>query len=177
MCQQVPFCIGTDCKSLYDLCNRVGTVPDDKRCALDLLDVREGVEEFKDQVRWVPTDHMLADAFTKNMPPDLLMRYLKDYVYSFKYDDEIKNTKREVAKARKEQKNLPKQESGSKPGQQQLVNGKPKVAQEQTASKPKVCETASKPKGILKQDPKLKPKSGVLPANSKQVHKRVNLVV
>ena len=67
-----------------------------------LLDVREGVEEMKDQIRWVPTDHMLADAFTKSMPPDLLLRYLKDGRYSFKYDDEIKNTKREQAKARSE---------------------------------------------------------------------------
>ena len=44
---------------------------------------------------------MLADSFTKNMPPDLLLQYLKTGIYSFKYDDEIKNTKREVAKERK----------------------------------------------------------------------------
>ena len=60
------------------------------------------MEEFKDQVRWVPTDHMLADSFTKSMPADLLMQYLKTGVYSFKYDDEIKNTKWVVAKERKD---------------------------------------------------------------------------
>ena len=92
--------MGTDCKSLFDLCVKVGSLPDERRVALDLLDVREVIEELKDQIRWVPTDHMLADAFTKSMPPDLLLRYLKDGKYSFKYDDEIKNTKREQAKVR-----------------------------------------------------------------------------
>ena len=102
MCARVPFCLGTDCKSLYDLCVKVGSMPDERRVALDLLDVREGIEEMKDQIRWVPTDHMLADAFTKSMPPDLLLRYLHDGKYSFKYDDELKNTKRAEQKARSE---------------------------------------------------------------------------
>ena len=62
----------------------------------------EGIEEMKDQIRWVPTDHMLADAFTKSMPPDLLLRYLHDGKYSFKYDDDLKNTKRAEQKARSE---------------------------------------------------------------------------
>ena len=87
MCSQVPFCLGTDCKSLFDLCSKIGSLPDERRVALDLLDVREGIEEMKDQIRWVPTDHMLADGLTKSMPPDLLMKYLKDGIYSFKYDD------------------------------------------------------------------------------------------
>ena len=55
-----------------------------------------------DQFRWIPTDHMLADALTKRMPPDLLMKFLKDNVYSLKYDDSITNTKRYEARARKE---------------------------------------------------------------------------
>ena len=101
MCRAVPFCLGTDCKSLYDVCTKLGSIPDERRVALDLLDVKEGVEELGDQVRWVPTDHMLADAFTKSMPPDLLLKYLKTGVYSFKYDEKIKDTKREVAKERK----------------------------------------------------------------------------
>ena len=100
MCKKVPFCLGTDCKSLFDLCGKVGSLPDERRVALDLLDVREGIEEMHDQIRWVPTDHMLADAFTKSMPPDLLLQYLKSGYYSFKYDDEIKNTKRVQAKQR-----------------------------------------------------------------------------
>ena len=101
MCADVPFCLGTDCRSLYDLCQKLGSLPDERRVALDLLDVKEGIEEMSDEIRWVPTDHMLVDPFTKSMPPDLLMRYLQTGKYSFKYDDDIKNTKRVVAKERK----------------------------------------------------------------------------
>jgi hypothetical protein len=101
MCADVPFCLGTDCRSLYDLCQKLGSLPDERRVALDLLDVKEGIEEMNDEIRWVPTDHMLVDPFTKSMPPDLLMRYLQTGKYSFKYDDDIKNTKRVVAKERK----------------------------------------------------------------------------
>ena len=104
MCARVPFCLGTDCKSLYDLCTKVGSLPDDRRVALDMLDVREGIEEMKDQIRWVPTDHMLADALTKGMPPDLFLKYLRDGVYSFKYDDVIKDTKRAIKKERQEER-------------------------------------------------------------------------
>ena len=54
-----------------------------------------------DQIRWVPTDHMLVDCMTKNMPLDAMLGYLKTMNYAFKYDDVIKNTKREMAKQRK----------------------------------------------------------------------------
>ena len=68
---------------------------------------------MQDQIRWVPTDHMLADAFTKSMPPDLLLKYLKDGVYSFKYDDQIKNTKREQAKERSEKRKTAQMEKST----------------------------------------------------------------
>ena len=101
MCKQIPFSMGTDCKSLYDVCTKNGSMPEEKRVALDLLDLRESVEELGDQIRWIPTDHMLVDCMTKNMPPDAMLGYLKTMDYAFKYDDVIKNTKREIAKQRK----------------------------------------------------------------------------
>ena len=68
----IPFCLGTDCKSLYDLCMKEGSLPDERRVALDLLDVREGIEEIGDKIRWVPTDHFLVDCMTKAMQPDAM---------------------------------------------------------------------------------------------------------
>ena len=50
----------------------------------------------------VPTDHMLVDCLTKSMNPSLMMKYMNDYVYSFKYDNVISDTKRAAAKRRKE---------------------------------------------------------------------------
>ena len=76
-------------------------MPDEKRVALDLLDVRESIEQMGDQIRWIPTDHMLVDCMTKNMPCDAMLHYLKNMEYAFKYDDVIKNTKRAIAKERK----------------------------------------------------------------------------
>ena len=106
MVQKVPCALATDCKSLYDLCKNDGKLPDERRVALDLLDVREGIQEFGNQFRWIPTDHMLADALTKRMPPDLLLKFLKDNTYCLKYDDVISNTKRMEAKGRQAAKKL-----------------------------------------------------------------------
>ena len=103
-CQKVPFCLGTDCKSLYDTCIKPASTTKEKRVALDLLDVREGIEYFKDSIRWVPTDHMLVDCLTKAMHPSLLNKYMTDYLYSFKYDDQLHATKRAAAKERTQQR-------------------------------------------------------------------------
>ena len=102
MCAQIPFCLGTDCKSLYDTTMKPASSTREKRVALDLLDVREGVEHLGDQIRWVPTDHMLVDSLTKAMNPALLLKYMHDYTYSLKYDSQITETKRFAAKQRKE---------------------------------------------------------------------------
>ena len=101
ICKTIPFALGTDCRSLYDLCTKNGSMPSEKRVALDLLDVRESMEEMGDIIRWIPTDHMLVDCLTKNMPPDAMLGYMNNMFYAFKYDDVIKNTKREMAKQRK----------------------------------------------------------------------------
>ena len=56
----------------------------------DIMGIKESIEEMGDQMRWVPTDHMLVDCMTKSMPPDLMLTYLKTMQYSFKYVDVIK---------------------------------------------------------------------------------------
>ena len=64
------------------------------------------VEKMGGQIRGVPTDHMLVDSLTKSMNSVLLMKYMNDYVYCFKYDDAIRETKRFAAKQRKEEREL-----------------------------------------------------------------------
>ncbi len=39
-CKQVPFVQATDCKSVYDLFMKTGSLSDEKRVALDLMDER-----------------------------------------------------------------------------------------------------------------------------------------
>ena len=60
-----------------------GSIPQERRVALDLLDVKEGIERMNDQIRWVPTDHMLVDCMTKFMPPAFMLEYLHTGKYAF----------------------------------------------------------------------------------------------
>ena len=79
---------------------KTASVPEEKRVALDLRDVKDGIAENQENVRWVPTDHMLVDGLTKDMSCDYLLKYLKEMQYSLKYDAEIKDTKRAIQKER-----------------------------------------------------------------------------
>ena len=43
MVQKILGCLPTDCKSLYNLLRRTGSMPTEKRIALDLMDARENI--------------------------------------------------------------------------------------------------------------------------------------
>ena len=61
-----------DAKSLFDSLEAPGSMPKERRVALDLQAVREALEREADEARWVPTRHMIADVLTKsmvNIPP------------------------------------------------------------------------------------------------------------
>ena len=63
-----------DAKSLYDSLMKPGSLPKERRVALDVSAIREALERATDHARWAPTRHMLADALTKSMttvPPYL----------------------------------------------------------------------------------------------------------
>ena len=62
----VPQVTWTDCRSLYEMLNKEGSVPGEKRVALDLMDIRQFLD--KDQLRWISTHLMLADPLTKHIP-------------------------------------------------------------------------------------------------------------
>ncbi len=63
----------TDCRSLYDHLQRTESSTTEKRVALDLDDVRQGVDGGGDQVRWQDTDHMCADGLTKHDPEQAVL--------------------------------------------------------------------------------------------------------
>ena len=73
----------TDCKSLKDLTDKVGSLPSEKRIALDIADVRQGIEAG-DRLLWTSTDKMAADSLTKLMSEDMfLTRVLRKGYYDF----------------------------------------------------------------------------------------------
>lgn len=71
----------TDCKSLWDHLHSVSTPGStkDKRCAVDLVILREAIRDLNLIYRWIPTTMMVADALTKNAgePQDMLRGLIK----------------------------------------------------------------------------------------------------
>ena len=76
----------TDCRSLYDVLTRAGSLGQattEKRLAIEILIMRQKIEEGSVDVRWCPTTHMLADALTKNMRRDGLRSVLAKKEWTF----------------------------------------------------------------------------------------------
>ena len=82
MAAKIPFRDISDCKSLVDLCHRQGSMPKERRVALDIVELREGVERQQEEIIWTSTHTMLADCLTKHLPDQKL---LEEVLSSSKY--------------------------------------------------------------------------------------------
>ena len=78
-----------------------GSMPTERRIALDILDLRECIEQWGDSVRWVPSGAMLVDALTKKMPPDVLRQVMTDNRYSFRWSEAAVTAKTRGKEARR----------------------------------------------------------------------------
>ncbi len=68
--------LGDGCEVAVRFANETGSLPKEKRVALDVAAITETLAREMDFARWIPTKHMLADVLTKAMakaPP-----YLED---------------------------------------------------------------------------------------------------
>ena len=82
----VPAAQMSDCKSLVDLTKKDGSLPTEKRIALDIRDLQEGIEAGVEMV-WTSTDKMICDGFTKKLPADnASLRDLEKFVRTGSYD-------------------------------------------------------------------------------------------
>ena len=82
----------TDCKSLYDSVHRAGgpRAPSEKRLLVDLAALRQMAQQevmewspenraaFGRSLKWIPTDHQLADGLTKLLSKGSWWSFLKD---------------------------------------------------------------------------------------------------
>ena len=64
--QQISVIHLTDCRSLYDLLHRRGTVPSERRLLIDIEALRNDIETNGVVSRWINTKQMLADCLTKD---------------------------------------------------------------------------------------------------------------
>ena len=64
----VPMAHLTDCKSLWDLLQKQGQVPSERRLLMDIEALRSDIENHGVKSFWINTKQMLADCMTKNDP-------------------------------------------------------------------------------------------------------------
>ena len=64
--REVPHVMATDCRSLVEHTNKTGSTSlTEKRVALDMSDLREGIDGGKVLLKWIATEEMAADWLTK----------------------------------------------------------------------------------------------------------------
>ena len=89
----------TDCKSLFDALHSPSSPSkvEDKRVAIDLSIIRQCMERTGLDVRWCPTELMLADALTKDLadPSDLLRTILIHGKYQLSEEASVLALKKE----------------------------------------------------------------------------------
>ena len=98
--------LATDCKSLFDLCNRPTSTPTEKRITLDLLDVREHLGRDENVLaRWLPTTAMLVDALTKHLADlTVLNEFFNSIKYSLREDPALEDKCEKLRADRKKKK-------------------------------------------------------------------------
>ena len=95
----------TDCKSLYDhLTSQSSPTLDDRRTAIDIVILRDSVHRLKANLRWIPTNRMLADSLTKESPEafDLLRACLRSAKYQIS-PEELVLERRALERERRKQ--------------------------------------------------------------------------
>ena len=78
----------TDAKGLHDHVHKTGGVATEKQAALDILLIKQLVEDQVLGLRWTPTWKQLADPLTKEMPGVLLESFRSKPVLCLVQTDE-----------------------------------------------------------------------------------------
>ena len=94
----------TDCKSLFDhLVSKSSPTLEDKRTALDVVIVRESLGRVNANLRWIPTDRMIADALTKETAEaiDLLRACLRTGQYQISDEQHVLDWRADEKQRRK----------------------------------------------------------------------------
>eukprot|EP00971_Amphidinium_carterae_P346466 6487924-Amphidinium_carterae.1 len=100
-----PGVLVTDGKSLYDHLSTTGSVPSEKQVLLDLLYVKEQVEQGRLRIRWVPGSHQLSDILTKEMKPTaVLQQFLSSGCYALVQDEVAQQEEERQQGLRREQR-------------------------------------------------------------------------
>eukprot|EP00971_Amphidinium_carterae_P050827 1000886-Amphidinium_carterae.1 len=102
---QYPGMLVTDGKSLFDHLSTTGNVPSEKQVLLDLLYVKEQVEQGRLRIKWVPGTHQLSDVLTKDMKATpVLERFLQSGCYALVQGEDAQKEEERQQGLRREQR-------------------------------------------------------------------------
>ena len=97
--------LATDCKSLFDLCNRPTSTPTEKRITLTSWTCAKHLDRGDNVLaRWIPTTAMLVDALTKHLADLTVLNEFNSNKYSLREDPALED-KREKLRADRKKKN------------------------------------------------------------------------
>jgi len=96
----------TDCKSVYDVLSK-NSISNDKRTAVELQVIKEHLRRRGHQIRWVDTQKMLVDSFTKQgHDASVLKEILKCGTYSIKAESEELEHRKRCGRSRRAPRKL-----------------------------------------------------------------------
>ena len=115
---QRPPVLATDCKSLFDhlISPSSPTAVDDRRTSIDIVILRESIKLLSANVRWLPTNRMIADGLTKDKvdPIDLLRSCVRAGSYQTSPEEHVlaqQAAEREIRAQKKTESKVGKPES------------------------------------------------------------------
>ena len=106
---RVPGYLVTDARSLYDHLTTTGSLPAERQTMLDLLSAKELIEAGVIHIRWVPTQHQLADHLTKQMSCELLKKFKEDQQVALvqsKEEAKVEKHKSELRRAQRQRRKV-----------------------------------------------------------------------
>ena len=107
MIMKIPMIASVDAKSLYDLVTKPGSLPKERRVAIDLWAAREVFDLERTHRTRTPTHEMLADILTKQPTNiELMEATMETAQWCFDYDHERQQKREEKRRARKEYNNM-----------------------------------------------------------------------
>ena len=94
-----PGALITDAKSLYDHCCKVGHMASERQTALDILTIKDMIQEQLISTHWTPTFKQMADSLTKEMDDALIQEFKRSgslCLVQTKADEEIESQRAKI---------------------------------------------------------------------------------
>lgn len=90
-------CLIVDAKNVFDAVCKIesaGLQLEEKRTAIELLAIKQRLQQARVNLKWVNSDQQLSDSLTKSWVHETLLRALREAQWRIVYDPEYQSAKR-----------------------------------------------------------------------------------